>query len=166
MFRCIDKEKEGSGGQNHAIQEECMETASGRNNEIQLIDETPYATAQMEKEELYCVRRILSAPDGSGAGTNTHKPRRDRMSHYGLKVRTSWRDYLDYWKQFRRNDPFKDWCEKLCINQHFASVKHSQTNGLVERANRSLGEGIKARLEARSNNWMEETLSVLWAHAQ
>ncbi|GKA11728.1 reverse transcriptase domain-containing protein [Tanacetum coccineum] len=60
----------------------------------------------------------------------------------------------DNGKQFR-DDPFKDWCEKLCINQHFAFVKHLQTNGLVERANRSLGEGIKARLEARSKNWME-----------
>ncbi|GJS82909.1 reverse transcriptase domain-containing protein [Tanacetum coccineum] len=69
----------------------------------------------------------------------------------------------DNGKQFR-DDPFKDWCEKLCINQHFASVKHPQTNGLVERANRSLGEGIKARLEARSKNWMEELSHVLWAH--
>ncbi|GKB02695.1 reverse transcriptase domain-containing protein [Tanacetum coccineum] len=47
-------------------------------------------------------------------------------------------------KQFRDN-PFKDWCEKLCIGQRFASVKHPQANGLVERENRSLGEGIKAR---------------------
>ncbi|GJZ78031.1 reverse transcriptase domain-containing protein [Tanacetum coccineum] len=69
----------------------------------------------------------------------------------------------DNGKQFR-DDPFKDWCEKLCINQHFASVKHPQTNGLVERANRSLGEGIKARLEVRSKNWMEELPHVLWAH--
>ncbi|GJW84784.1 reverse transcriptase domain-containing protein [Tanacetum coccineum] len=61
----------------------------------------------------------------------------------------------DNGKQFR-DDPFKDLCEKLCINQHFASVKHPQTNGLVERANRSLGEGIKARMEARSKNWNEE----------
>nr|GEU73934.1 reverse transcriptase domain-containing protein [Tanacetum cinerariifolium] len=50
----------------------------------------------------------------------------------------------DNGKQFQ-DDPFKDWCEKLCIRQHFASVKHPQTNGLVERANRSLREGIKAR---------------------
>ncbi|GKB01152.1 reverse transcriptase domain-containing protein [Tanacetum coccineum] len=49
----------------------------------------------------------------------------------------------DNGKQFQDN-PFKDWCEKLCICQHFASFKHPQTNGLVERANRSLGEGIKA----------------------
>ncbi|GJY14948.1 reverse transcriptase domain-containing protein [Tanacetum coccineum] len=63
-------------------------------------------------------------------------------------------------KQFR-DDPFKDWCEKLCIHQHFTSVKHPQTNGLVERANRSLGEGMKARLDERSKNWMEELPHVL-----
>ncbi|GJY66952.1 reverse transcriptase domain-containing protein [Tanacetum coccineum] len=68
----------------------------------------------------------------------------------------------DNGKQFWDN-PFKDWCEKLCIRQHFASIKHPQTNGLVERANRSLGEGIKARLKA-SKNWMEELSHVLWAH--
>nr|GEZ14192.1 reverse transcriptase domain-containing protein [Tanacetum cinerariifolium] len=71
--------------------------------------------------------------------------------------------HLNNEKQFW-DDPFKDWCEKLCICQHFASVKHLQTNGLVERANRSLGEGIKARLDARSKNWIEELPHVLWAH--
>ncbi|GJV22223.1 retrovirus-related pol polyprotein from transposon TNT 1-94 [Tanacetum coccineum] len=69
----------------------------------------------------------------------------------------------DNGKQFQDN-PFKDWCEKLCICQHFASVKHPQTNGLVERENHSLGEGIKARLDERSKNWMEELPHVLWAH--
>nr|GEV42778.1 reverse transcriptase domain-containing protein [Tanacetum cinerariifolium] len=57
----------------------------------------------------------------------------------------------DNGKQFW-DDLFKDWCEKLCIRQHFASVKHPETNGLVERENRSSGEGIKARLDARSKN--------------
>ncbi|GJZ33106.1 reverse transcriptase domain-containing protein [Tanacetum coccineum] len=66
-------------------------------------------------------------------------------------------------KQFRDN-LFKDWCEKLCIRQCFASVKHPQTNGLVERANRNLGEGIKARLDERSKDWIEELLYVLWSH--
>nr|GEZ94675.1 reverse transcriptase domain-containing protein [Tanacetum cinerariifolium] len=47
----------------------------------------------------------------------------------------------DNGKQFADN-PFKDWCDKLNITQRFASVKHSQSNGLVERANRSLGEQI------------------------
>ncbi|GKC51003.1 reverse transcriptase domain-containing protein [Tanacetum coccineum] len=65
--------------------------------------------------------------------------------------------------QFSDN-PFKDWCEKLNITQHFASVKHPQSNGLVERANRSLGEGIKARLGEGNKNWIEELPHVLWAH--
>ncbi|GKB93980.1 reverse transcriptase domain-containing protein [Tanacetum coccineum] len=34
----------------------------------------------------------------------------------------------DNGKQFRDN-PYKDWCEKLCIRQRFASVKHLQVNG-------------------------------------
>ncbi|GJU73549.1 retrovirus-related pol polyprotein from transposon TNT 1-94 [Tanacetum coccineum] len=69
----------------------------------------------------------------------------------------------DNGKQFRDN-PFKDWCEKLCIRQCFASVKHPQANGLVERENRSLGEGIKARLDERSKYWIGELSHVLWAH--
>ncbi|GJW36008.1 reverse transcriptase domain-containing protein, partial [Tanacetum coccineum] len=62
------------------------------------------------------------------------------------------------------DNPLKDWCEKLCIRQCFASVKHPQTNGLVERANRSLGEGIKARLDERNKDWIEELSHVLWSH--
>ncbi|GJW41013.1 reverse transcriptase domain-containing protein [Tanacetum coccineum] len=50
------------------------------------------------------------------------------------------------------------------IRQRFAFVKHPQTNSLVERANRSLGEGIKARLDKGSKDWMEEIPYVLWAH--
>ncbi|GJW90444.1 reverse transcriptase domain-containing protein [Tanacetum coccineum] len=70
---------------------------------------------------------------------------------------------LDNGKQFQDN-LFKDWCKKLCIRQHFASIKHSKTNGLVERANRSLGEGIKARLGAKNRNWLGELSHVLWAY--
>ncbi|GKA90501.1 reverse transcriptase domain-containing protein [Tanacetum coccineum] len=50
----------------------------------------------------------------------------------------------DNGKQFRDN-PFKDWCEKLNIRQRF-------TNGLVERANISLGEGMKAWLDKGSKD--------------
>ncbi|GJT40656.1 reverse transcriptase domain-containing protein [Tanacetum coccineum] len=45
----------------------------------------------------------------------------------------------DNGKQFRDN-PFKDWCEKLCIQQHFASVKHPQTNGLGKKDEIEFGE--------------------------
>nr|GEV29490.1 reverse transcriptase domain-containing protein [Tanacetum cinerariifolium] len=36
--------------------------------------------------------------------------------------------------------------------------------GLVERVNRSLGEGIKARLDKRRKNWLKEISHVLWVH--
>nr|GEX43194.1 reverse transcriptase domain-containing protein [Tanacetum cinerariifolium] len=64
------------------------------------------------------------------------------VCHFGLPEEI----VTDNGKQFS-GDPFKDWCEKLNIVQCFDSVKHPQSNGLVERENRSLGEGIKARLE-------------------
>nr|GEY89152.1 reverse transcriptase domain-containing protein [Tanacetum cinerariifolium] len=66
-------------------------------------------------------------------------------------------------KQFADN-PFKDWCDKLNITQRFTSVKHPQSNGLVERMNRSLREGIKASLGEGNKNWVEELPHVLWAH--
>ncbi|GKD29566.1 reverse transcriptase domain-containing protein, partial [Tanacetum coccineum] len=50
-------------------------------------------------------------------------------------------------KSSSKTTPSKDWCDKLNIKQKFTSVKHPQTNRLVERANRSVGEGIKARLD-------------------
>ncbi|GJZ97982.1 reverse transcriptase domain-containing protein [Tanacetum coccineum] len=34
----------------------------------------------------------------------------------------------------------------------------------MERANRSLGDGIKARLGEGNKNWIEELSHVLWAH--
>nr|GEX99182.1 reverse transcriptase domain-containing protein [Tanacetum cinerariifolium] len=69
----------------------------------------------------------------------------------------------DNGKQFSDN-PFKDWCDKLNITQRFTSVKHPQSNGLVEWANRSLREGIKSRLWEGNKNWVEELPHVLWAH--
>ncbi|GJY23813.1 reverse transcriptase domain-containing protein [Tanacetum coccineum] len=69
----------------------------------------------------------------------------------------------DNGKQFNDN-PFKDWCEKLNITQRFALVKHLQSNRLVERENRSLGERIKARLGEGNKNWIKELHHVLWAH--
>ncbi|GJZ00030.1 reverse transcriptase domain-containing protein [Tanacetum coccineum] len=37
-------------------------------------------------------------------------------------------------------------------------------NRLVERANRSLGEGIKAQLDERSKDWIKKVPHVFWAH--
>nr|GEU87350.1 reverse transcriptase domain-containing protein [Tanacetum cinerariifolium] len=66
-------------------------------------------------------------------------------------------------------DYFMKWIEAKPVatitgEQRFASVKHPQSNGLVERANRSMGEGIKARLGEGNKNWVEELPRVLWVH--
>ncbi|GJR82598.1 reverse transcriptase domain-containing protein [Tanacetum coccineum] len=57
-------------------------------------------------------------------------------------------------------DYFAKWIEAKAI----ATIRGSQSNGLVERANRSLGEGNKACLGEGNKNWIEELPYVLWAH--
>ncbi|KAD4585406.1 hypothetical protein E3N88_23007 [Mikania micrantha] len=68
----------------------------------------------------------------------------------------------DNGKQFA-DDPFKTWCRELKIKQIFSSVAHPQSNGQVERMNRSIVDGIKARLGREGKNWIDELPSVLWA---
>ncbi|KAI3797126.1 hypothetical protein L1987_32378 [Smallanthus sonchifolius] len=69
----------------------------------------------------------------------------------------------DNGKQFVDN-PFKQWCMDMKMQQIFTSVAHPQGNGQVERANRSIVEGIKTRLGNEGRNWLEELPHVLWAH--
>ncbi|GKC39728.1 reverse transcriptase domain-containing protein [Tanacetum coccineum] len=57
---------------------------------------------------------------------------------------------IDYFTKWIEAKPV-DWYEKLCIHQHFASVKHPQTNGLVERAKRPHGEWTKRTMIKSSN---------------
>ncbi|GKF05026.1 reverse transcriptase domain-containing protein [Tanacetum coccineum] len=44
------------------------------------------------------------------------------------------------------------------------AVAHPQANCLVERANRSLMEGIKTRLGREKAGWVDELPNVLWTH--
>lgn len=50
------------------------------------------------------------------------------------------------------------------IRQMNTAVAHPQANGLVERANESLMEGIKTRLGRSRAGWVDELPNVLWAH--
>ncbi|GJR91670.1 reverse transcriptase domain-containing protein [Tanacetum coccineum] len=69
----------------------------------------------------------------------------------------------DNGKQFRDN-PFKDWCEKLSIRQCFASVKLSTTK-LGEGRQRCLGGRTQARL-GRKIKIGSRDFNVLWAIEQ
>ncbi|GKD77115.1 reverse transcriptase domain-containing protein, partial [Tanacetum coccineum] len=62
------------------------------------------------------------------------------------------------------NDPFKSKAKGLGIQLISMSVYHSQANGVVERANRSIMHGIKTRLHQEGGAWVEELPNVLWAH--
>ncbi|GKA89973.1 reverse transcriptase domain-containing protein [Tanacetum coccineum] len=44
------------------------------------------------------------------------------------------------------------------------AVAHPQANGLVERANKSLMHGLKARLGRERVGWVDELPNILWAH--
>ena len=69
----------------------------------------------------------------------------------------------DNGKQFS-NNPFKEWCEELKIKQNFTSVAHPQANGQTEVTNRTILQGLKARLGKAKGQWVEELPNVLWAH--
>nr|GFA53206.1 hypothetical protein [Tanacetum cinerariifolium] len=60
--------------------------------------------------------------------------------------------------------PFYKWEIDIAGPFPEGPVKHPQSNRLIERANQSLGEGIKARLGEGNKNWVEELSHVLWAH--
>nr|GEV82576.1 reverse transcriptase domain-containing protein [Tanacetum cinerariifolium] len=53
---------------------------------------------------------------------------------------------------------------KGSCSMHTGPRKAPTVHGLVKRVNRSLGEGIKARLGEGSKNWVEELSYALWAH--
>nr|GFC05142.1 reverse transcriptase domain-containing protein [Tanacetum cinerariifolium] len=59
-------------------------------------------------------------------------------------------------------DYFMKWTEAKSVAK--ITVKHPQSNGLIERANQSLGEEIKAPLGERNKNRVEELPHVLLAH--
>ncbi|XP_076945637.1 uncharacterized protein LOC143616796 [Bidens hawaiensis] len=62
------------------------------------------------------------------------------------------------------NKHLQEWLSVLQIKQVFTSVAHPQANEQVERANRSIKEGIKARLGTKRTGWVDELPHVLWAH--
>ena len=62
------------------------------------------------------------------------------------------------------NTPFRDFYEQLGINNHYSSPPHSQANGQVEVANRSLLKIIKTRIEGAKEVWSDELPRVLWAY--
>ncbi|XP_022030630.1 uncharacterized protein LOC110931552 [Helianthus annuus] len=61
-------------------------------------------------------------------------------------------------------DDLERWFKELHIEHTFSSVAHPQGNGQVEAINKSIVDGIKARLGEKRRGWVDELPSILWAH--
>jgi hypothetical protein len=63
------------------------------------------------------------------------------------------------------DETFKDFCDRISTNIHFASVRHPESNGLVERANDIIMTGImKLIFNQPREKWPDELIKVVWSH--
>jgi transposase InsO family protein len=62
-------------------------------------------------------------------------------------------------------DTFKTFCSQIGTKIHFASVRHPESNGLVERANGIIITRImKSIFNQAKAKWPDELLKVVWSH--
>jgi hypothetical protein len=62
-------------------------------------------------------------------------------------------------------ETFKTFCDQIGTKIHFASVRHLESNGLVERANRIIITGImKSIFNQPKGKWPDELIKVVWNH--
>jgi hypothetical protein len=62
-------------------------------------------------------------------------------------------------------EAFKDFCDQIGMKIHFASVRHPESNGLVERANGIIMTGImKLIFNQPRGKWPDELIKVVWSH--
>jgi hypothetical protein len=62
-------------------------------------------------------------------------------------------------------ETFKEFCDKIGTKIHFASVRHPESKGLVERANGIIMMGImKLIFNQPRRKWPDELIKVVWSH--
>jgi transposase InsO family protein len=62
-------------------------------------------------------------------------------------------------------ETFKEFCNQIGTKIHFASVRHPELNGLVERANGIIMTGImKLIFNQPRGKWPDELIKVAWSH--
>jgi transposase InsO family protein len=62
-------------------------------------------------------------------------------------------------------ESFKEFCEQISTKIRFASVRHPESNGLVERANNIIMTGImKLIFNQPRGKWPDELIKVAWSH--
>jgi hypothetical protein len=62
-------------------------------------------------------------------------------------------------------ETFKTFCSQIGTKIHFASVRHPESNGLVQRANGIIITGImKSIFNQPKGKWLDELIKVVWSH--
>jgi transposase InsO family protein len=62
-------------------------------------------------------------------------------------------------------ETFKDFYDQIGTKIHFASIRHPESNGLVERANDIIMTGImKLIFNQPRGKWPDELIKVVWSH--
>jgi transposase InsO family protein len=62
-------------------------------------------------------------------------------------------------------ETFKAFCHQIGTKIHFASVRHPESNGLVERANGIIITGImKSIFNQPRGKWLDKLIKVVWNH--
>jgi hypothetical protein len=60
---------------------------------------------------------------------------------------------------------FKEFCEQIGTKIHFASVRHQESNGLIEKANGIIMTGImKLIFNQPKGKWPDKLIKVVWNH--
>nr|XP_025612049.1 uncharacterized protein LOC112705434 [Arachis hypogaea] len=59
---------------------------------------------------------------------------------------------------------FKTFLQDLKIKQHFASIEHTQSNGLAEAANKVILQALRKKFDSAKGLWAELVPEVLWAY--
>jgi hypothetical protein len=82
------------------------------------------------------------------------------VCHFGVPKATT----VDNGTQFEA-EAFKDFCDQIGTKIHFASVRHPESNGLVERANGVIMTGImKLIFNQPRGKWPDGLIKVVWSH--
>jgi hypothetical protein len=62
-------------------------------------------------------------------------------------------------------ETFKAFCDQIGTKIHFATVRHPESNGLIERANGITITGImKSIFNQRRGKWPDELIKMVWNH--
>nr|GEV11556.1 hypothetical protein [Tanacetum cinerariifolium] len=141
--------------------EELKEKSIDEKEVLAVVDEEGHMCMTQIHE--YLMKEILPEEKRKARATR-RKARRYAVTNRVMYKRSFLRPWLRCVGPLQANYVLREIHEGLCSMYTGPRSVHPQANDLVERENRSLGEGIKARLDERIKNRVEEISHVLWVY--